>query len=128
MVDWSYYCNFKFTYFFTGAPYTYHVGVALADQFIEYTKKKDDTPRSIHVIGFSLGAHVAGAFGDAYKSTRRPIDRITGKSGRFLSLISALSTCALLSIAPQIYYLHLEGILQDPICDMLYLRINDIFF
>lgn len=74
-----------------GAKWPYHqsaantrlVGAQVA-QFlmtVNSVAKKTGVKRGfVHIIGFSLGAHVAGYVGRRLRKQGHPLDRITGKS------------------------------------------------
>lgn len=63
--------------YYASAADTLPVGI-LTGQFIDFLVSQGVTYSSIHVIGFSLGAHVAGNAGAAVAGT---LPRITGKTG-----------------------------------------------
>lgn len=70
-VDWS---NLSDQLYPTAVENTVSVGNDLAN-FIEKTLVK---PERVHIIGFSLGAHIAGVAGDRLKRKQYFLSRITG--------------------------------------------------
>jgi hypothetical protein len=60
------------------------VGLYLA-RFLDYLDSRGIPLSNVHVIGFSLGAEVAGYTGQHLKAGKNPrLPRITGESYRFL--------------------------------------------
>lgn len=72
-MDWSVLCEFEYFSAMKGAQLA---GNALTD-FIDFLMRAGVQYEDIHLIGHSLGAHVAGMGADAVKGGR--IKRITGK-------------------------------------------------
>ena len=75
-VDWEQLAN-NVNYYASAAD-TQPVGI-LTGQFIDFLISKGATYSRIHVIGFSLGAHVAGKAGATVAGT---LPRITGRQGK----------------------------------------------
>lgn len=79
-VDWS--KESKTLIYLKSAYWTKTVGERIAQLLENMVKLKVIDPSDIHVIGHSLGAHIAGACGDAFKLGK--IGRVTGqRSARY---------------------------------------------
>lgn len=79
-VDWSYIAKSK--NYFAVAKKTVEVGEILGYLLYNLVQTRLVTRADIHVIGYSLGAHVAGMSGHTFRHlTQQRIGRITGKKG-----------------------------------------------
>lgn len=81
LVDWSYLAALPC--YVTAFLNTWHVGqcIAVLAAGLVYQGVKPD---AIHLIGFSLGAHIAGFAGNSYERLLGiPIKRITGFITKF---------------------------------------------
>lgn len=72
-VDWNQLAQYP--NYARAALSTSAVGIYLA-QFLDFLIRQGTPPSSFHVVGYSLGAHVAGSAGNAMRMGRLP--RITG--------------------------------------------------
>lgn len=72
-VDWSVLCNMEYISAMRGVQLA---GEALAG-FIRWLNRMGVSMNSVHIVGHSLGAHVAGVAGD--KLHVKLVGRITGK-------------------------------------------------
>lgn len=75
-MDWSALCKFEYFTAIKGAQ----LAANALTNFIEFLNRVGVQYESIHLIGHSLGAHVAGMASDVLKNGR--IARITGKKGK----------------------------------------------
>lgn len=72
-MDWSVLCEFEYFSAVRGAQ----LAASALTHFLNYLKRAGVKYEDMHLIGHSLGAHVAGMGSDAIKDGR--IGRITGK-------------------------------------------------
>uniref|UniRef100_A0A023G8K0 Putative pancreatic lipase-like enzyme n=1 Tax=Amblyomma triste TaxID=251400 RepID=A0A023G8K0_AMBTT len=77
VVDWQYAA--RFPYYATAAANSPLVGAELSVLLQSMYNKSSLWPKSVHLIGFSLGAHAAGFCGRHFENaTKQKIGRITG--------------------------------------------------
>ena len=80
VVDWEYLAQASLPhyYFSYAAPNTYPVGVVVAS-YLNLLYNHGISPAQIQIIGFSLGAHVAGVAGrTSHTQWGKIVGRITG--------------------------------------------------
>lgn len=85
-MDWSLYSSSS--WYVLPAIKAHKVGQSMAEFIDNLVEYKFVRSSDIHILGFSLGAHVVGECGKAFKHGQ--IGRITGK---FKDVLFALFTC-----------------------------------
>lgn len=82
VVDWSAGANQLYDVSRTLVP---KIGLQIGELVSDFMEKKGIMPENVHVIGHSLGAHIAGNVGKYFKGK---LDRITGLDPAGLLIIS----------------------------------------